>query len=352
MKNPESTVRMWEVPGHSIQISFSEAFLDALRVTARLQLSRPDYSTVEAKKGLLLGESGPPIRPEESLPLGAAVSDHEGRAVVGWYALRRSTELNLLDEDIKHLTRTPAGDSEFGLLIRPVDGEAVRIAVFFREENGNVRAGSSYRELLVLPPKESPSSPVAAALATAPKPKPTVVRESRAAQPPSPRVLTLSLNSPTLAMAAPLETAAKSPAARRLGSLVLASLLASILVMITFLEFYGFRGATASPANPVAPATKPVPTVIRPGAVALQPATPVVRTKAAAISDVDDVLGKNRQLTANAERLTGELAAQRDHNRRMEMLVDELRERRSQGPARTPARAAKLATKIAHRMEP
>jgi hypothetical protein len=275
MQFPEDNPRIWQVPGHDLRIEFRESFLETLRVAARLQFSSGAVRVV-IQRGALLGSTydSPThdaiIRLDGSAPLGARLSADEQRSIVGWYALRTAKENSLSSEDLNYLNRPSTDPREIALIVRPADNEAIRVGVFFREDSGNIRLTSSFREILVVPPGVEP-------------PKAIPGKQTEAA----PRVQ------------APVAIAETRPS-RGWALFALVSIVGTILSMITFIELHAPGSPLQTPPLHGAPANR---------VNAVDPA----RT--------------NEQLASDAQRLKAELEAQRNHNRRLEIFLEELRER-------------------------
>lgn len=275
MQFPEHNLRIWQVPGHDLRIEFRESFLETLRAAARLQFSSGAVRVV-IQRGALLGSTydSPThdaiIRLDGSAPLGARLSAEEQDSIVGWYAFRTAKENSLSTEDLTYLNRPSTDPREIALIVRPAENEAVRVGVFFREDSGNIRLTSSFREILVEPLRVEP-----------PRAAPGAVPEA----------------TPRLQAPVPI---AESHSSKGWGLFALASIVGTILSMIAFIELH-------APGPPLQ--------------------TPPLHGAPASRVNAGDSARTNEQLTSDAQRLKAELEAQRNHNRRLEIFLEELRER-------------------------
>jgi proteasome lid subunit RPN8/RPN11 len=102
--------------------------------------------------------------------LAAHANDPGGARPVGWYHSHTRSEIFLSDVDLKiHQTYFPES-WQVALVMKPHTLQPARIGFFFREADGGVHAGASYREdsLEALPVRQMPNGAPAAPVAPVP----------------------------------------------------------------------------------------------------------------------------------------------------------------------------------------
>jgi len=172
-----SNVAVWSVPGHAIQIEYSAAVLEQIRMTAVDGYHLVPHGGVETG-GILFGvhqenvvriTAWRPIHCEYAKGPSFTLSERDetalGRALmsfraepelaslvpVGWYRSHTRSEILLSDGDLVFFNRFFPQSWQIGLIVRPGSFAPTRAGFFFREANGDIRVQSSYREFMVAP---------------------------------------------------------------------------------------------------------------------------------------------------------------------------------------------------------
>ena len=172
-----SNVAVWNVPGHAIQIEYSAAVLEQIRLTAVDGYHQVPHGGVETG-GILFGvdqenvvriTAWRPIHCEYAKGPSFTLSERDeaalGRALmsfradpelaslvpVGWYRSHTRSEILLSDGDLAFFNRFFPQSWQIGLIVRPGSFAPTRAGFFFREANGDIRVQSSYREFMVAP---------------------------------------------------------------------------------------------------------------------------------------------------------------------------------------------------------
>lgn len=270
--------RTWQAPGHPLLLEFPVPVLNAIRVLVRRQFDTRDAPSGDARGAVLGCRGGDTIRITGVTPLQYPVAVDSAQ-VVGWYALRSAKEICLAEEDLEFMRRPGADHREVVFIFRPVQKDAVRVGIFFRECNGTIRSASSYREFL-LTPSDSPDKLIRQE-SSRPKTQGDKIRG--------------------------LLSRRTAGSEQRWTSLVFAPLLAAILILIVIIEIIGIR--TESNYTP-------------------EPHLPVSSNASAA----------DRALVRENKSLTAELQARRDHDRRLELLIRELRDRAASTVRKRPGK--------------
>lgn len=206
----EAEFGSWTADGHSVVIEYSQAVVGELRAAAVDGLHRLSRGGVEAG-GVLFGERrkdgvrilqwrpifcsyarGPSFllseEDEDGLRelLASARTDHElkGLVAVGWFHSHTRSDILLRDSDLDLFARFFPEPWQVALVLRPSPLQSARAGFFFREADGKIRAGSSYREFVIGTPgrvrgaRERPPAVAGGRTDTAPVQREAVVREA------------------------------------------------------------------------------------------------------------------------------------------------------------------------------
>jgi proteasome lid subunit RPN8/RPN11 len=209
---------VWEVPGHSVRIEYSDAVMQQIRMEAVEGFHRVPHGGVETG-GILFGThqgdlvrilawrpiaceyaTGPSFTLSEkdraalAEALRSSSTDAELAALepAGWYHSHTRSEIFLSDLDLEFFQRYFPQAWQVALVVRPASFAPARAGFFFREADGAVHAEKSYAEFRLTPSRlaEPPTPVVAQVVAPAPPetvPAPALAETETAALPVQPR---------------------------------------------------------------------------------------------------------------------------------------------------------------------
>jgi proteasome lid subunit RPN8/RPN11 len=168
---------VWEVPGHSVRIEYSDAVMQQIRMEAVEGYHRVPHGGVETG-GILFGThrgslvrilawrpiaceyaTGPSFTLSEKDLAGLAEvlrsfsADAELASLepAGWYHSHTRNEIFLSDQDLEFFQRYFPQAWQVALVVRPASFAPARAGFFFREKNGRVHAENSYAEFQLKP---------------------------------------------------------------------------------------------------------------------------------------------------------------------------------------------------------
>jgi proteasome lid subunit RPN8/RPN11 len=178
---PEAVVApefgVWEVPGHSVRIEYSDAVMQQIRMEAVEGFHRVPHGGVETG-GILFGThqgdlvrilawrpiaceyaTGPSFtlsqKDQAALAeaLGSSSADAElaGLEPAGWYHSHTRSEIFLSDLDLEFFQRYFPRAWQVALVVRPASFAPTRAGFFFRETAGGIHAERSYAEFRLTP---------------------------------------------------------------------------------------------------------------------------------------------------------------------------------------------------------
>ena len=178
---PEAVVApefgVWEVPGHSVRIEYSDAVMQQIRMEAVEGFHRVPHGGVETG-GILFGThqgdlvrvlawrpiaceyaTGPSFTLsekdqaalEETLRSSSADAELAGLEPAGWYHSHTRSEIFLSDLDLEFFQRYFPQAWQVALVVRPASFAPTRAGFFFRETDGGIHAEKSYAEFQLTP---------------------------------------------------------------------------------------------------------------------------------------------------------------------------------------------------------
>jgi len=179
---------VWEVPGHSVRIEYSDAVMQQIRMEAVEGFHRVPHGGVETG-GILFGThqgdlvrilAWRPIACEYAMgpsftlsdkdqgalaeALGSSSEDAElaGLEPAGWYHSHTRSEIFLSDLDLEFFQRYFPQAWQVALVVRPASFAPTRAGFFFRETDGGIHAEKSYAEFRLTPSRLAEPPPIVA----------------------------------------------------------------------------------------------------------------------------------------------------------------------------------------------
>src|SRR5579863_2676652 len=164
--------RVWEPPGYSVRIEYSEAVMQQIRMEAVEGFHRVPHGGVETG-GILFGTHQDNLvrilawRPiaceyalgpsftlsekdlaafEEALRSSGEDAELAGLEPAGWYHSHTRSEIFLAEADLEFYQRWFPQPWQIALVVRPASFAPARAGFFFREADGGIHAESSYGE--------------------------------------------------------------------------------------------------------------------------------------------------------------------------------------------------------------
>ena len=187
---PEAVVApefgVWEVPGHSVRIEYSDAVMQQIRMEAVEGFHRVPHGGVETG-GILFGtHQGDQVRIlawrpiaceyatgpsftlsekdqaalEEALRSSSADAELAGLEPAGWYHSHTRSEIFLSELDLEFFQRYFPRAWQVALVVRPASFAPTRAGFFFRETDGGIHAEKSYAEFRLTPSRLAEPPPI------------------------------------------------------------------------------------------------------------------------------------------------------------------------------------------------
>ena len=165
----EPEFRVWEVPGHSVRVEYSDSVMQQIRMEAVEGFHRVPHGGVETG-GILFGThrgnlvrilawrpiaceyaAGPSFTLsekdhaalEETLRTSGADGELAGLEPAGWYHSHTRSEIFLSEPDLEFFDLYFPKAWQVALVVRPASFAPARAGFFFREADGSVHAETS-----------------------------------------------------------------------------------------------------------------------------------------------------------------------------------------------------------------
>jgi proteasome lid subunit RPN8/RPN11 len=188
---------VWEAPGHSVRIEYSEAVMQQIRMEAVEGFHRVPHGGVETG-GILFGThqgdlvrilAYRPIACEYAMGPSFTLSEKDRAALAealrsssedaelaalepaGWYHSHTRSEIFLSELDLEFFQRYFPQAWQVALVVRPASFTPARAGFFFREADGGVHAEKSYAEFQLTPSRPAGPRPEAEEEEESEKPK-------------------------------------------------------------------------------------------------------------------------------------------------------------------------------------